>query len=287
MPIISILFVKIISLIDLLFKKIFNRNLSVLIFDNLQLKFSEIIINEKKFKIYSPSSILLWRSDTYFTKEPETLEWIKNFKKKELSKIVFWDIGANVGLYTLYGCAIHQNDIEVFSFEPSVNNLKGLATNMSINNLSNQVKIISNPLNNKNNFSHLNETSLIEGSALNSFSNKINFQGETFNPSLSYETLGFTLDYLVDKNYLKHPNYIKIDVDGNEHLILEGFKKNINNSKIFEILVEINENYKFQLQKILDFMSQNNFKLTEKFKTSILSNKEDNFSKTYNYLFKR
>ena len=287
MPIISILFVKIIYWIDFLLKKIFNRNLSGHIFDNLQLRFSEIKINKKKFKIYSPSSVLFWRSETYFTKEPETLEWIKNFKKKKLSKIVFWDIGANVGLYTLYGCAIHQHDIEVFSFEPSVNNLKGLATNMSLNNLSNQVKIIPNPLNNENNFSHLNESSLIEGSALNSFSNNLNFQGEIFNPSLSYETLGLTLDYLVDKNYLKLPNYIKIDVDGNEHLILEGFKKNINNDEIFEILIEINENYKFQLQQILDFMNKNNFKLTEKFKTSILSNKEDNFSKTYNYLFKR
>ena len=39
--------------------------------------------------------------------------------------------------------------------------------------------------------------------------------------------------------------------------------------------------------KAQDFMHKNNFTLTEKFKTSILTNKEDNFSKTYNYLFKR
>ena len=36
-----------------------------------------------------------WRVNTFFTKEPETLEWIDSFNAKD--KTIFWDIGANVG----------------------------------------------------------------------------------------------------------------------------------------------------------------------------------------------
>ena len=52
-------------------------------------------------------------------------------------------------------------------------------------------------------------------------------------------------------------------------------------------MIEINENYKEQLDSITTTMMQSNFKLADKFKASILDQKEDNFSKTYNYLFKK
>ena len=34
------------------------------------------------------------------TKEPETLEWINSFEYRENS--IFWDVGANIGLYSIY-----------------------------------------------------------------------------------------------------------------------------------------------------------------------------------------
>ena len=38
--------------------------------------------------------------DTYHTQEPETLEWIDTFDKS--GDFIFWDIGANIGLYSIY-----------------------------------------------------------------------------------------------------------------------------------------------------------------------------------------
>ena len=287
MKIIINFFTFIINCIDVFFNKILNRDFKGLIFDKLQFNFKKIKIGREYIKIYSPSSILNWRVKTYFSKEPETLKWIKKFKLSNKSKIIFWDIGANVGLYSLYSCFTHAKDIEVVSFEPSVNNLKSLATNISINNFEDQVKICSNPLNDKVKFSKLNESSFIEGSALNSFANNFDFEGKKFDPILSYQTFGLTLDYLIDNSHLKIPNYIKIDVDGNEHLILKGLKNNLSKKEICEIMIEINENYKEQLDSITTTMMQSNFKLADKFKASILDQKEDNFSKTYNYLFKK
>lgn len=281
------LIIYILNFIDLIIKSLFNKDLRGLIFDRLQLKFEDIKINNTVLKIYCPSSISRWRAKTYLSKEPDTLKWIDDFKKYKSSDIIFWDIGANIGLYTMYSCSIHTNNIEVISFEPSINNLKSLATNISTNNFQNKVKILPNPLNNMSKFSTFYESSTIEGSALNSFSNNLDFEGKEFNPTLSYQTLGFTLDNLVENSFLKIPNFIKIDVDGNEHLLLEGFKNNLANNQILQILIEINENYQEQFENIQKLMTSNNFNLTDKFKASILSDNQDNFSKTYNYIFKR
>ena len=35
-----------------------------------------------------------------FDQEPETLEWIDTFQNDK--KIIFWDIGANIGIYSIY-----------------------------------------------------------------------------------------------------------------------------------------------------------------------------------------
>ena len=46
-----------------------------------------------------------------------------------------------------------------------------------------------------------------------------------------------SLDDMVKKFNLKQPDYIKIDVDGNEHLVLSGAKETIKKTK--EILIEL------------------------------------------------
>ena len=40
------------------------------------------------------------RVNTFYSKEPETLKWIDNFNEDK--NIIFWDIGANIGLYSIY-----------------------------------------------------------------------------------------------------------------------------------------------------------------------------------------
>jgi hypothetical protein len=46
----------------------------------------------------TPSSHLKWRVDSLFEKEPCTIEWIAGFAPGE----VLVDIGANVGMYTIW-----------------------------------------------------------------------------------------------------------------------------------------------------------------------------------------
>ena len=44
-----------------------------------------------------------------------------------------------------------------------------------------------------------------------------NFEGRKFNVGNSYKILGTTIDFLVEKEIMKIPDYIKIDVDGIEY----------------------------------------------------------------------
>ena len=47
---------------------------------------------------FTPNAICQFRADTFSTKEPEMLEWIDDYGDNG----VFFDIGANIGLYSVY-----------------------------------------------------------------------------------------------------------------------------------------------------------------------------------------
>ncbi len=133
----------------------------------------------------------------------------------------------------------------------------------------------------------MNEANFTEGGALNTFGEKFNFEGKNFESKMSYQTLGTSINYLIDNKILEVPDYIKIDVDGIEHLILEGGNKYLANEKIDSLLIEINENFKEQYEKILKIMQQNNFKILHKKHNEELFNKDSKYSKVFNYIFIR
>ena len=54
--------------------------------------------NDINLTFHSHNRMNYFRIDSFSTKEPETLEWIDSFQKDK----VFWDIGANIGLYSCY-----------------------------------------------------------------------------------------------------------------------------------------------------------------------------------------
>ena len=78
------------------------------------------------------------------------------------------------------------------------------------------------------------------------------------------------------------PNYIKIDVDGIEHLIIEGGEKVLLHTK--ELLVEINENFEEQNNNSSKYLKQLGFDLKEKKRIKLLQNNK-NISSLYNQIW--
>ena len=218
------------------------------------------------------------RAKSLFSSEPETIEWINNFKPNT----IFYDVGSNIGLYTIYAGSLNKN-ISVYSFEPSTNNLRVLSRNIYLNNFHNNIKIIPIPLSNKDGqFNLIKDQIFCEGGALNQYGVDYDFEGKkNSNIGNVYQVLGFSLNYFMNSEIIKKPDYIKIDVDGIEHLILEGASllKNLSN---IEILIEINDNFIEQKKSAFALLEKYNFSLKKKYENISGSIK---FKNTFNYLF--
>ena len=247
--------------------------------------YTKKVILNKQIKFFTPNYISKWLVDNFFILEPETLEWINKFKKKE---IIFWDIGASIGLYSVYA-GVKYKDIKIISFEPSTSNLRLLSRNIFINNLHRKITINQFPLTkNKNQYQYFNESKFLEGIGEHSFGINKNQYGLKFKPSNSYKIYGTSIDYLIGNKILKIPNYIKIDVDGVEDLILTGAHKFLKSKQIKSIFLEMNEKNKKKYRKCLSILKKNNFRLIKKrrsvFADSII-NKD--MKGVYNFIFEK
>ena len=283
MKILAVIIFKILFYLDKIFALILKKNFIYFFSDLIS---QNLIIKKKLFNkqviFFTPNLIIKWRVDTLLSKEPDTLSWIDNFQD---DKKTFWDIGANIGLYSIYAALKHTN-IEIISFEPSTSNLRVLSRNVSLNQLSSKIKIYQPALSNEeNSFMTFKESQFIEGWSMNQFGDDLKFGDET-NSKQYYKIFGTNIDSLVRNNILKVPNYIKIDVDGIEHLILPGGENTLINYNLKSVLVEIDESFKDQFNLILDLMRKNNFTIKKKVNV-LIDQKNKKFENQFNYIFER
>ena len=285
---------KFLIFIDLIFRKIFNTyQFLPSIHDQIESRqYFEKIIHNKKIIFFCPSRQTFGRVQSLYTKEPETLNWIDSFKPNNSEKIVFWDIGANIGLYSIY-TAVKFKDIEIISFEPSTSNTRTLSRNISINNLENKISIFPLALTDKENIiAYFNETRFSEGSSISNFNSDIDYRGEIVKENQirnKYNLFGTSIDNLILNEILTVPNYIKIDVDGIEHLILKGAENLLKNKNLKELSIEMNPTYVKQYEFINNIMEGNNFKKVTSLNKRLLSDKNYKLksNETVNEIFKR
>jgi len=279
---------KILSFLDKIFNIITKRSILVWFKEFIQNEsYKKIQILNQKINFFVPNQLTEWRVDTFHNKEPETLEWIDTFDKS--GDFIFWDIGANIGLYSIYNSLKHKKS-QTISFEPSTSNLRVLSRNISINNLFDRIKIFTAPLTKGGNkFLIMKEGEFQEGGALNSFGENFDFEGKKFSSKMNYQIYGTNINYLIDNKILDIPDYIKIDVDGIEHLILEGGNKYLSNKKIKSLSIEINENFTKQHEKVIEIMKKNDFKILHKKRNEDLFKNDpySKFNRTFNYIFIR
>ncbi len=216
-----------------------------------------IRLSNHDYYFINKNTITNYRIDTFFTKEPETINWINNFK----SNSNFWDIGANIGLYSIYSAKV--KNCKVVSFEPSINNLEILSKNINFNNLSQQILIAPIALTNKTGAEYLFCSSKLGGSAHSTFGYEIDQKGNKLNSILKYQTIGLSADEFKELLSIPMPDYVKIDVDGIEELILDGAKNLLKTVK--EILIEVNKDNLNQSILIKKILTKNGFYMYKDF----------------------
>lgn len=284
---------RLLFLINIFFKKIFNNHqFFPLVHEYIESKqYYSKKICDKTYNFFYPNRQTLRRVETLFTKEPETLNWIDSFQSYNYKNIVFWDIGANIGLYSIYAAA-KLNDIEIISFEPSTSNTRTLSRNVSINNFEGKINIFPLALTDKENIiSSFNEISFSEGGSNSQFDTNFDNHGKLLTQEKiknKYNLFGTSIDNLILNNVLKIPNYIKIDVDGIEHLILKGAKNLLKNENLREFSIEMNPTNTNQYKFICELLEKNNFELISSTNSRLYNNNYKlRINENVNVIFKR
>ena len=205
-------------------------------------------------KFHNVGRVIGKRIKSFYTKEPKTLEWINSFEPNS----TFVDIGANIGVYSLYAA---KKGHRVIAFEPQALNFAELYTNIYLNKISDKIVGYNIALDNRNSIEYLSLLSMVPGQSHNDYAiDKEN--------RIKQGCVAFELDYLVKENIVTQPDHIKIDVDGLELNVIQGAINTINKCK--SVLVELTDD------KVLSPLTQLGFKVDETM-TYQLSKTETNY----------
>jgi len=186
-----------------------------------------------------------YRVESLFEKEPETIAWIDDWTRASADNpVVFFDIGANIGIYSLY-VAYKARNAQVYSFEPVSNNYISLQSSLWINKLSN-VTPLNIALSKNSKLTQLFLSDLRVGNSGAQINSPVNEKGEEYKPQRVEQVLSMAVDHLISDFGFGVPNYIKVDVDGHETDILNGMLNTLKNDDLKSVLIEFNNNDEFK-----------------------------------------
>jgi FkbM family methyltransferase len=198
-------------------------------------------INQMPFKVTTAGLDKFYyrlRVEQFWFKEPETLSWIDDFD----DICLFWDIGANIGLYSLY-CAYKHPGATITAFEPFLPNYKRLKADIEANGWDNRIRAAYVAFSNETGMANFESVQQSIGSSGGQIGSVSDFIPQNTNP----------VQVTTGDEYLHHdgcPNYVKIDVDGKELQILQGMQQVLENKALRGVLVEQNQDRK-AIQEIL------------------------------------
>jgi FkbM family methyltransferase len=181
---------------------------------------------------------LVWRAETFLTEEPGTVAWLDGLRPTD----VLWDVGANVGLYSIY--AAKFMGCRVFAFEPEAQNFALLAANVSMNDLGGRLLPSCLAVAGKTGMGRLRVRHLTKGGAYNLFRAGDEPVPESVKATLNFDEgfdqlmLGVSLDDLAAEHGVPAPTHVKIDVDGIEPQIVAGGLETLKGAR--SVLVELN-----------------------------------------------
>jgi FkbM family methyltransferase len=142
-------------------------------------------------------------------------------KQKRVAEILpeggtFYDIGANVGFYTLLASRVVGENGRVISFEPNPRNLEFLQKHVQLNDFGN-VCIYALALANQEGWVGFSSA---KGPA----------QGR-IDENSSLKVVKTPLDRMVQREDIPEPDVLKIDIEGAESAMLEGARKTLSSSR--------------------------------------------------------
>lgn len=132
---------------------------------------------------------------------------------------VFYDVGANIGFFSVIGAKLVGTQGQVYAFEPVPENIRILSHNLDMNHFT-HVTVIPKAVSSATGGGELLLAIHPGGSALTSGDAPVDLKG-----SMPIELV--SIDDLIFERSFKPPNVIKIDVEGAEAEVLAGLRRTL------------------------------------------------------------
>ena len=236
-------------------------------YENIRINIAAILIpkfivsikdrsGKKMFTLRNFGNSTASRGYAMFRSDPEVCEWIDKIPENSN----FLDVGANVGVYSLYAAHLKNT---VVSLEPESLNFACLNLNISDNNFND--KIFSYPFcaHDTVKISDLNISRLRFGGSGHTFDRTIMEDGKSFIPSHKQGSISVRLDdFLKEIKFI--PHFIKIDVDGNELNTINGMTDSLTDKNLRSICIELDPEF-HEHKKVIDILNNSGFTKCRKY----------------------
>lgn len=201
----------------------------------------EIEVDGRLVRYVDSTRLAHARLTSLFDKEPTTIPWLESFAADDL----LVDIGANIGMYTVYAAA--YAGCRVFAFEPESLNYAELNKNIHVNALHERVSAFCLALGDESKVDYLNLGTFGVGYSHHDFAENTWTQDMDWgkNKKTSKDArirqgcVSTTLDALVAGGTVPVPDHVKIDVDGLEHRVVAGCRQTFANPEVRTVLIEM------------------------------------------------
>jgi FkbM family methyltransferase len=230
-----------------------GRRISTLFFERVWGRFHKVQTEKGPIYFCTPDWLSKFRANSFYEKEPETIKFIETFNAES----VFWDVGANIGIYSIYASKLKNT--RVYSFEPSLLNVELLFRNIQINDLGKKITIFPIALSNKTSVLDffMSKNDLRWAGAHNSIGSNTSYTGGKMTDFITSSQVTCRGEDLVKIFNLPIPTHIKIDVDGLEGDVIEGLQTMLKEIKF--ILIEVDESNKTLNDRVKNMMERENF----------------------------
>jgi FkbM family methyltransferase len=167
------------------------------------------------------------RARRLFDKEKGTIAWLSRDLRPD---DVFYDVGANIGTFTIFAGRRLGDAGRIIAFEPHIPNANSLIENIFLNGLEKQVQLVTAALTDREGYNRFNYLSMSAGTSTSQYG-RHSYEGESFEPQFVELKHGCTVDGLCAAKVIEPPDLVKIDVDGLDFEVLNGMRGVLGSSK--------------------------------------------------------
>lgn len=201
-----------------------------------------------------------YKRRTAASKEPFTVSWLEESLR---AGDTLYDIGANIGAYSLIAAAI-QPKADVVAFEPAYHTHAALCDNVVLNELSERITPLPVTLGRRTELGRFRHSRLAAGAAQHD--SRSREHEPSTEPVYDQPVLVFALDDVIRQFELPPPTHVKLDVDGAEADVLAGAAETLAGEALRSMMVELTA----ESEPVVSGLEECGFRLEERHETPLV-----------------